>query len=63
MGTVFEIVFRILEAMFIVGLVGCLFVIPQTAFMMIRVLVGADDGSPDEPTASPLTRVQPPTGK
>jgi hypothetical protein len=53
MNLAFEVVFRILEAMFAIGLVGCLFVIPQTAYMMFRVLVGGDDGSPEEPAAPP----------
>jgi hypothetical protein len=53
MNLAFEVVFRILEAIFVIGLVGCLFVIPQTAYMMFKVLVGGDDGSPEEPSAPP----------
>jgi hypothetical protein len=49
MNIVFLAIFRLLEVMFVIGLVGCLFVIPSTAYMMFRVLVGSKDDSPDEP--------------
>ena len=49
MNTVFLAIFRLLEVMFVAGLVGCLFVIPATAYMMFRVLVGSKDDPPDEP--------------
>jgi hypothetical protein len=47
-NVVFQLIFRLLEIAFVIGLVGCLFVIPQTAFMMFRVLVGHDDASQEE---------------
>ena len=52
MNTVFLAIFRLLEVMFVAGLVGCLFVIPSTAYMMFRVLVGSKDDPPDEPEPS-----------
>ena len=56
MNLAFEVVFRILEAMFVIGLLGCIFVIPQTAFMMIKVLVGDDASPEDEPVALPTSQ-------
>ena len=47
MNIAFVIVFRLLEAMFVLGLVGCLFVIPSTAYMMFKVLVGEDSDPPE----------------
>jgi hypothetical protein len=48
MDIAYIIVFRLLEAMFVIGLAGCLFVIPSTAYMMFKVLVGQDDDPPEE---------------
>ncbi|MBI3477044.1 MAG: hypothetical protein HY010_15030 [Acidobacteria bacterium] len=53
MSVVFLFVFRLLEVMFVIGLLGCLFVIPSTAYMMFKVLAGGDDGSPEEPEPAP----------
>jgi len=52
MNTVFVAIFRLLEVMFVIGLLGCLFVIPSTAYMMFMVLVGSKDDTPDEPEPS-----------
>jgi hypothetical protein len=56
MDIVFVVVFRILEAMFVIGLVGCLFVIPSTAYMMFKVLVGRDHDLEEEQPVQPLAR-------
>ncbi len=42
MDTVFVIVFRIFEAMFVVGLAGCIVVIPIAAYRMLSVLFEKD---------------------
>jgi hypothetical protein len=47
MDIAFVIIFRLLEAMFVMGLLGCLFVIPSTAYMMFKVLIGEDDDPPE----------------
>lgn len=38
MDTAFVVLFRILETMFVVGLAGCVFVIPIAAYRMFSVL-------------------------
>jgi hypothetical protein len=46
MNIVFVIVFRILEAMFVIGVVGCAVTIPIAAYKMFSVLLEHD--SPEE---------------
>lgn len=38
MDTLFLILFRVLEAMFVIGVVGCLAVVPVTAYKLFSVL-------------------------
>jgi hypothetical protein len=44
------LVFRILEAMFVIGLLGCLVVIPSAAYELFRVLF--EHNVPEEPEKS-----------
>lgn len=43
MDTVLVVVFRIFEAIFVVGLAGCVLVIPITAYRMFSVLFEKDE--------------------
>ena len=46
MNSVFVVMFRILEAMFVIGVVGCVVTIPLVAYKMFSVLLEHD--SPEE---------------
>jgi hypothetical protein len=48
MDLAFLVTFRILEAMFVVGLAGCLLVVPVTAVKLFGVLLEHD--TPEEAT-------------
>jgi hypothetical protein len=43
MDYVFYALFRVLEVMFVVGMVGCVFVIPVAAYRMFAVLFEKDE--------------------
>ena len=48
--SVFLVLFRILEVMFVIGLVGCLVVIPSAAYELFSVLF--EHNVPEEPEKS-----------
>jgi hypothetical protein len=45
MDTVLVVMFRLLEAMFVIGLAGCVVVIPVAAYRMFSVLFEKDESN------------------